>query len=112
MCCSLGFGQLSSSTITKLVIIKYYSSENRLFNKKSELVADSRVAVFAIFCVWARLPLWQNLKTTIDMRQNTNEILAENARRCAILRNASRPPRPLTAATVAANAPVGIAMAC
>ena len=27
------------------------------------------------------------------MRQNTNEILAENARRCAILRNASRPPR-------------------
>ena len=60
------------------------------------VVADSRVAVFAIFCVWARLPLWQNLKTTIDMRQNTNEILAENARRCAILRNASRPPRPLT----------------
>ena len=29
------------------------------------------------------------------MCQNTNEILAENARRCAILRNASRPPRPL-----------------
>ena len=27
------------------------------------------------------------------MRQNTNEILAENARRCAILRNALRPPR-------------------
>ena len=25
------------------------------------------------------------------MRQNTNEILAENARRCAILRNASPP---------------------
>ena len=46
------------------------------------------------------------------MRQNINEILAENARRCAILRNASRPPRPLTAARVAANAPVGIAMAC
>ena len=46
------------------------------------------------------------------MHQNTNEILAENASRCAILRNASRPPRPLTAATVAANAPVGIAMAC
>ena len=76
------------------------------------VVANSRVAVFAIFCVWARLPLWQNLKTTIDMRQNINEILAENARRCAILRNASRPPRPLTAATVAANAPVVIAMTC
>ena len=30
------------------------------------------------------------------MRQNTNEILAENARRSAILRNASPPPQLLS----------------
>ena len=46
------------------------------------------------------------------MRQNTNEILAERARCCAILRNASRPRRPRTAATVAAHALVVIAMVC